>query len=301
MSNHTLTTTTPFEFAHSLEFLRGFGPTLGEQLTDDVLIKAVRILGRTVLFTVQVGARSGTLRCALSADQPLSAEVEAAVLSRVRFYLGLDDEVQAFYQLAAVDRAFQPVLRALRGYHQVKFFTPFENAAWAILTQRTRTPGARSLKSRLTRAYGGELEGRWAFPEASDLAEVPEHELADTLGNARKATYLSGTARAFAHVDDTWLRTAPHTDVLAWLLSLPGIGPWSALFVLMRGLGRGDHLFEFDGHNEGFLREIGQAAEPYYGPLNELDLRQIAEHYGPWQGYWMNYLRAAVTVEKTMA
>lgn len=298
-SCHTLTTTTPFEFDHSLTFIRGFGPTQGEQRADESLCKAMRVLGQTVLFTLQSGANAGSLQCALSADKPLSAEVEASALDRIRFYLGLDDDLHAFYALAEMDRGFQPVLAALRGYHQVKFLTPFENAAWAILTQRTYTPAARSLKRRLSQAYGGQLGDLWAFPDADDLAAVPEYDLAQTLGNARKAKYLAGAARAFAQVDDGWLRHAPHNDVEDWLLSLPGIGPWSAFFVLLRGLGRGEHLFGYGGPNEAFLQEVKQAAERCYGPLSDTDLRQIAERYGTWQGYWANYLRAALTIEQT--
>jgi DNA-3-methyladenine glycosylase II len=295
-SSSTVTTVAPFEFEHSLTYIRGSVLALGEQQADDVLRKAVRILGQTVQFTVRASRPAGSLDIELLADQPLSEVAHAAALDRIRFYLGLDDDVQAFYRLAASDRAFQPVLEALYGYHQVKFLTPFENAAWAILTQRTRTPGARSLKRRLTEAYGDQVGGFWAFPEAADLAAVPEAELAQTLGNARKAAYLSGTARAFAEMDERWLRRAPHAEVQAWLLGLPGVGPFSAFFILMRGLGRGEQLFAFEGPNEGFLREIAQAAEGYYGPLSDAELRQVAEHYGAWQGYWANYLRAAPMV-----
>ena len=297
MDRHTLTAALPFDFGHSLAFIRGFKLTHGEQRIDDSLRKTMRVLGQTVQFTVQEADTPGTLSCVFTAAEPLSSKVELAALNRVRFYLGLDDEMQNFYKLAKADRPFQPVVRALRGFHQVKFMTPFESAAWAILAQGTYTSIARSLKTRLIRAYGSQLNDLWAFPDAADLASVPEGELAEALGNARKSAYMAGLARAFAQVDEHWLCNAPHADVRAWLLELPGIGPWSALFIFMRGLGRGEHLFE--GNVEGFLQEVGQAAEPYYGPLSNAGLRQIAERYGRWQGYWANYLRAAPAVKKS--
>jgi hypothetical protein len=49
---------------------------------------------------------------------------------------------------------------------------------------------------------------------------------------------------------------------------------------------------------KGFLSEVGQVAEPYYGLLSDADLRLTAERYGSWQGYWANYLRAAPRVEE---
>ena len=292
MNTRTLEVAPPFEFGHSLAAIRAFGPTRGEQRVDDeTLHKAIRVLGRTVQVTARAGSAAHTLDCTLAADLPLAPDALAAALDRVRFYLGLDDDVGAFYNLAADDRPFRPVLNALHGYHQVKFPTPFENVAWTVLTQGLPTPAAHSLKGRLTRGYGGQVGDLWAFPEAADLAAVPEDDLADTLGNARKATYLARTARAFTRVDGSWLLGAPHAEVRAWLLSLPGIGPWSAYFVMLRGLGRGEGIFE--GPGESFLREIRQAAAPHYGPLSDDDLRGVAERYGSWAGYWANYLRAA--------
>ena len=48
------------------------------------------------------------------------------------------------------DRPFAPVVRKLYGYHQVKFLTPFENACWAILTQRNPVPAAKEIKRALS-------------------------------------------------------------------------------------------------------------------------------------------------------
>lgn len=293
MNTRTLDVAPPFNFGHSLAAIRSFGPTLGEQRLDEdgSLHKAVRVQGRTVQVTARAGTAANTLSCTLAAAAPLAGDASDTALGRVRFYLGLDDDVQAFYRIAADDQPFRPVLIALHGYHQIKFPTPFENVAWTVLTQGLPTPAARSLKTRLTRAYGGRINDLWAFPGATDLAAVPASDLADTLGNARKAAYLAGTARAFAQVDENWLRNAPHAEVRAWLLSLPGIGPWSAYFVMLRGLGRGEGIFE--GTGASFTREIRQAAEPYYGLLSDADLRGVAERYGFWGGYWANYLRAA--------
>lgn len=45
-----------------------------------------------------------------------------------------------------------------------------------------------------------------------------------------------------AAVADEMLRTAPYTEVEAWLCSINGVGAWSAAFVLLRGLGRMAHI-----------------------------------------------------------
>lgn len=294
----TLYPVAPFDFTQALSFIGEFTPTQAEQaLEPQTLTKAVRVLGQTVVFRVQ---NAGTvavpaLTCTIYSCQPLTASVQAAVCDRVRFFLSLDDDLTAFYALGQQDAPFVGVMRRLYGYHQVKFLTPFENVCWAILTQRTPMPVAKGIKQRLTEALGGGLtvDGVvfWAFPEADELAACAPETLTRLVGNARKVTYLTSAATAFAQVAETWLRTAPYAEVNAWLRTIKGIGEWSALFVLLRGLGRMERTLAADS-SSGFSDEMLKAAEQVYGPLRFDELQTLALHYGEWQGYWGHYLRA---------
>lgn len=297
--SHVLRPAPPFDFAQTLRFLGGFAPTQGEQLLEEgTLSKAVRMSGRTFGFRVRATGTPDApeLACEVSAGQPPSLAEEWAVLGRVGFFLSLDDDLRPFYQLAQDDPPFRPVLRQLYGYHQLKFPTPFENACWAVLTQRTPLDVARTMKRRLVEEYGGSVEVAgaklWAFPEPAGLRDVPADELGARLGNRRKGEYLAAVAGAFGSVDELWLRSAPYQEVKAWLLGIHGVGEWSATFVLLRGLGRreGPLLDDPDGP---LGQEMLRAASKVYGPMSFEDLRAVARHYGDWQGYWGHYLRAA--------
>ena len=60
-------------------------------------------------------------------------------------------------------------------------------------------------------------------------------------------------------------------------------------FVLVRGLGRMERLpIGEHRHAEAVSRVYGGGR-----PMTEEETRRIAEGYGPWQGYWAHYLRAA--------
>lgn len=295
-SPHRLFPTAPFDFTRSLNFLKGFPPTQGEQnLEDQTLTKAVRANGRTVAFELRAlgTIEAPKLACDLCADLPLSPEVERAALDRVRFFLSLDDDLRPFYKLAEHDPPFEKVVRTLYGYHQVKFLTPFENACWAVLTQRTPGHVARQLKRRLTETFGGAVETPngtlWAFPEPADFADASA--LGELLGNARKGEYLAAVVRAFQGVDEGWLRAAPYDEVRAWLLGIRGVGEWSATFVLLRGLGRSEEALP-ESADGVFAKEMLRAAQGVYGELSYAELRAVAGRYGPWQGYWAHYLRA---------
>ncbi|MGE3270092.1 MAG: DNA-3-methyladenine glycosylase [Chloroflexota bacterium] len=300
ISSQTLCPRPPFEFWHALAFLKRFPPTLGERLVlDGAVLGAARVAGRTLGFSVREtdGGDAPSLRCSLQADGPLTPEQTVAALDRIGDWLGVQDDLTPLYRLAEADPPFLAVVQRLYGYHQVRFFTPFENACWAVLGQRTPLSAARAAKHRLMERFGGAatLEGHrlLAFPEPADLADAPVRELADMVASARKADRLLGIAQAFAVTAPASFQQMTTDDLRAWLLALPGIGPWSASFILIRGFGRPDAPLAV-GAAQTFDRELLDAARAVYGANLTADgLRSLSERYAGWVGYWGHYLRVA--------
>jgi DNA-3-methyladenine glycosylase II len=297
----SLSPTPPFDFARSLDFLDGFSPTRAEQsLAAGTLTKAILVAGQAVVFQVRSSGavEAPRLEYRLCSQQPLPASAQAAARDRLAFFLGLDDDLRPFYALGRADPAVAPEVERLYGFHQVKFPTPFENAAWAVLAQRAPILVARQLKQALIERFRAclSVDGQvhWAFPEAASVAAAPEAELAALIHNPRKAEYLGAVARAFAGVDEAWLRAGDYEQVLAWLRQIKGIGPWSADFILLRGLGRMQQL-HFTSTTI-FERRMSAAVSRVYSPgpgrpLTGATMLPIAERYGEWQGYWALYLR----------
>ena len=287
--------TPPFDFGQSLGFLGGFPPTHGEQtLAPALLTKALSAADRALIFQVQSCGETEAplLEYRLWAERPLASDTIEAAADRIAFFLSAADDLGPFYALGRADPAFAPLVERLYGYHQVKFLTPFENACWAVLTQRTSMAAARVMKRALVERFGSVLEldgARYdAFPEAGRIA-AGAAELPALLGHAQKARYLAAVAEAFVRADERWLRGAPYAEVEAWLRGIDGIGPWSATFVLLRGLGRMEQI----PFGESALGRA--AARRYAGgrALSPAQLQQIAEPYGSWRGYWAHYLRIA--------
>lgn len=292
----TLNARAPFDFAQTVRFIGAFTPIAGEQhIARGTLRKAVMIQQTPVVFTVRAddNIEHPRLAYALEAAEPITAEMGRIAVDRIRFFLSLDDDLQPFYAAAqAGDPAFLPVIQRLYGFHQVKFLTPFENACWAVLTQRTPMGVSRSLKRALVTRFGASLRVEdaeyWAFPEAATLAAAGRDELVAVLRNERKASYLYAVAQAFAAVDEWWLRTGDYARVREWLLAIDGIGAWSASFVLIRGLGRMDAVATPE-------KELLASARSVYGPETSPEaLTYLAQQvYGHYAGYWAYYLRNA--------
>ncbi|HEY0797990.1 MAG TPA: hypothetical protein VGD50_02515 [Candidatus Baltobacteraceae bacterium] len=285
----------PYDFAATIRFIECFAPGAGEQRVDDSHItRAVTVDGHAIGFSV---TSEGTLEAPLLAyelfaSHPVSQHTLQAARERIAFYLSIDDRLHPFYERAAVDPSMARLTQAAYGFHQVKFMTPFENACHGILSQRTPIALMKRRKDALVARFGGgvTIEGvlHRAFPNAAQLAQCPIEKLAEAIAHPLSARRLLGCAHAFAAVDEEWLRSAPVDEVEQWLLDIEGVGPWTAGFVLIRGLGRLEYRVTPDEPLIEAYREI--YAEPQ---ATAAEVRRVADGYAPLSGLWAVYLRAA--------
>jgi len=277
-----LRTARPFAFEHSLSFYCSFPPTRGEQrLEEGALTKAIALDDRAALVTVH-----DDLRCDVTTRGAIDEATFERAIDRVRFQLSLDDDVSAFYALAHDDEKLAPVIRRWFGHHHVKFPSPFEIAVWAVLAQRNMRTGKKT-KQAIVETFGPRIdvagEEHRAFPEPAAMTDV--RRLRDVVRDAAKAEAIAVLARTFAEIDvKKAILEQSYDEALAFLRTLPRIGPWSAAFIAFRGLGRMERLAERSD-------PIFAAARRVYGDVSDGAVRSIAERYGAWCGYWSLYLR----------
>jgi len=280
----------PFDFGQSLRFLANFPPTQGEQrLEPDALTYAVREAG--VVAAARVRADGAELVYELASRAELSADAVAAMTDRLSFRFGVDDDVGELYRLAAGDPPFAAVVERLQGLHPVKLPSPLELMVWAILGQRVAMPIARRMKHALVGAFpdnrvaddDGEL---WAFPDIEQLQTLTHDGLPELIGDVRKAGYLHGAFEHWAAIDESFLRHGDYDAVRERLLEIPGIGTWSASFLMIRGLGRMQRT--------SADRETKRAAASAYGrELSDAEFAQLIARYRGLEAYWGYYLRVA--------
>jgi DNA-3-methyladenine glycosylase II len=298
----TLRPVAPFDFDQALDFIATFPPMHGEQVVSEKSLKRAAWASQTPVAVVLSAAgtvEEPELRYEFHADDPLSEADAAAIVRRIEIYLSLNDDLHRFYELIDSDPPFVTVKRELYGYHQVKFLTPFENACWTILSQRNQLPIAQHMKRTMVGEFSAavEFDGMqyWPFPGAKAVVQASVKDLTRLLRNSRRAEYIHGAAVAFSEVDEAFLREGPYDEVSRWLCSIPGVGPWSATFIMIRSLGRMERV-PYDDHS--LMRLAGRV----YGrgePLSAEEVRRLADHYGDLQGYWAHYLRVTGRVVLT--
>jgi DNA-3-methyladenine glycosylase II len=290
----TLSATPPFSFAQTLAFIRSFYARdyervpAHEQVVGNTLRRIVSVQGVPVLFEVE--AQGAGLELTLHAER-LSDSLLAATTERVRFYLGLDDDLEPLYSRA--DPIFQGVVQNLYGYHMLKILTPFEAACWALIQQRTPNGFAHKTMARLAEHFGGRLtygdKTYVAFPEARQMLQNPQARILEATNNTRKTERLLHLVGAFAGADETFLRAAPYGEVAHWIGGIKGLGAWSVDFIALRGLGRTERVPWTDtGMLEAIAKVYTQGFEISAG-----NARELAERYGWYQGLWAHYVKTA--------
>lgn len=271
MPEHTQTIPVlgPWSLDTSRRFWEGFAPSALPQGFEGIQttfrVEADGSAART--HVTQIGDRA---RITVRGDGDLGQAAR-----QVARFLSLDIDARQWPAIGDRDAIIGRAQSAFPGLRPCGFHSPYEAAAWAVLSQRVRIPMAARLRAEITERHG---EGG-AFPAPARLATL---EL-DLPG--RKAEYLHNVAEAAldGRLDTLALRERSTEDAFAALLEIPGIGPFSAELILLRGAQAPDTLPQ----NEARLMKI-VASE--YGP--DARLKEIGEAWRPLRTWAAVHLRA---------
>jgi DNA-3-methyladenine glycosylase II len=174
----------------------------------------------------------------------VSEDTARDVTETVRWMLGCDADPAPTAWLAEMEPRFGAVAAALRGFRPPCFPTLFETCASVLPFQQFSLDAGTAIVGRLIERFGASLtiaDRAWfAFPSPEAIADAaPEALRAVGLSRAKIASLQALALRALA-AD----LTAAHYQSLSTgvalkeLEGLPGIGPWSAGLILLRGLRR---------------------------------------------------------------
>lgn len=167
----------------------------------------------------------------------------AEVRHTLEAMLGLGVDLAGFYELAAVDERLAVLAERFRGVRPPRFASVFEALVNAVACQQLSLTVGIHLLNRLAAVYGPEVALRGAmpgFPTAERLAAAELSHLRRLGFSLAKARTIIGLARGVSsgNLDLDALVQADDERAVSALVSLPGIGRWSAEYVLLRGLGR---------------------------------------------------------------
>jgi len=165
-----------------------------------------------------------------------------AVARQVARVFSLDHDGTGYPSLASRDPELGRLMAALPGLRPVCFTSPYEAAAWAVISPRIGMAGAAVVLERLVAEHGHRLRVAGAevgaFPAPERLLRVRS---VPGLG-AEKVARLHAVARAAQDglLGAERLRALGHEAGPASVRALPGIGPFWSQGVYLRGCGIAD-------------------------------------------------------------
>jgi DNA-3-methyladenine glycosylase II len=231
----------PFSLKAAAEF--GFGPNEGRPaLFDGTMRLAFPVDG-------DAGYAGAVLRQP-SLDGPISVEMQTAgaadedrALRQIARVLSLDQDGEEFLRVGDRDPVIGRLQRAHPGQRPVLFHSPYEGAAWSIISARRPARQAALVRATLSERLGEtfELAGQTlhAFPQPAALAEL----VSETAGlNAEKVERLRGVARATlaGDLDVERLHALGPEKAYEEVQRLKGLGPFYAGLVVLRASGFAD-------------------------------------------------------------
>lgn len=215
----------------------------------------------------QVG-RPTTPRLEMHLSGRTTTAKEDAARAALTRLLGVELDLSRFYARAATEPLLAPLAGRYRGLKPPRFSTLFECLLNAVACQQLSIDAGLTLLNRLAAAAAPAARQRHPFPAPERVCRLTLSQLRQIGFSTRKAETIVALAQAAADGDleAAALDRAADASVRAQLTRRPGIGPWSADYVLLRGLGR---LHVFPRRDIGalnglrrFLADNGVEEEP---------------------------------------
>lgn len=226
----------PMELSRTLDFL-GQRAIPGVEQYDGVSYRrTLRLPHGAGLATLAPGGGfvSATLRLADHRDLP-------AAVARLRRLLDLDADPQAVDEVLAGQPLLAELVRQRPGLRSPGSVDGFEMAIRAVVGQQISVAGARTVLGSLVAEYGSPAFAgtpEWLlFPTPETIAGIDPSTL--PMPAARGRTIVA-VAAAMAAGELELDAGADREAIRQRLLALPGIGHWTADYLLMRAIGDPD-------------------------------------------------------------
>jgi 3-methyladenine DNA glycosylase/8-oxoguanine DNA glycosylase len=234
--------------------------------------------GRVAFRAEAVDPAALTIPVPREEPRPAGCAELATAIERLRFALGVDEDMSAFHRRFRRDPLIGPIVRRRPDFRPRRRPWPWEALAQAVCGQLIEASRAAVIERRLVGRWGVRLgEGRGALRDAPPAALIAGRAPAEVesmdLAGGRAVALVKVAAEVSRGRCDLG---SPASD--ARLLAIPQIGPWTIRCLALFGRGDMDALPAGD---LGYLKLVGHLA----GLGRRATVAEVEEFYAPYEPY----------------
>lgn len=224
-----------FSFAECLLFLNRSPRECLHQVKEQSVYKLLAPEGNPVLLKISEDPAQQAL-----VAEVLQGEVNESSSAYIHEFLNrwmhLDGRMDDFYAFAAKDNLLAPLINSFKGLRLIGIPDLFEAITWTITGQQINLSFAYTLKQRLVQAFGYALEDHYLYPHPAVIASLQPEDLTVMQFSRTKAEGIIRVAKLMAagELTEEILKQMPYEQARETLVSIKGIGNWSANYVLMK-------------------------------------------------------------------
>jgi DNA-3-methyladenine glycosylase II len=216
----------------------------------------------------------------------LDSQIENDAAEAVEKCLGIKADLSGFYQFVSKDEKLNFLANRFCGLKPPRFPTVFEAFVNGIACQEISLNLGIILLNRLVSTYGKSIQWKdtinYAFPIPEDLSKLKTDDFRKLGFSHQKGRAIIEIAQAIVtdQVDLEKIKMLNDDEALEQLFQLRGIGPWTADYILLRGLGR---LNVFPADDVGGHRNLQRWLKSPR-KLNYEETLKIVEKWKPYGG-----------------
>lgn len=286
-----------FRAGDMLAFHRRDAQEIAERVTEQSIHKGIVWRDKPACIAIRFAARK--VEAELAVDGRASASSQQAFEATVVRMLGLNQDVERFERRYRRHPQLGPIIRRQAGLRVPVSPTPFEALTWAIAAQQISVKAAIALRRNLIRAADVRHSGGlWCYPDAAQIAGLAAKDLRKAGFSAAKTRTLLALSEEVVRKRlpfETWLQTLPVEEIVARLLALRGIGPWTVNYTLLRGFGWLDGSL----HGDAAVRRGIQVLLKKQDKIGEQEAEAWLAQFSPWRALVGAHLWTMLTPVRT--
>ncbi|GGH87797.1 DNA-3-methyladenine glycosylase II [Pullulanibacillus pueri] len=280
----------PFNFEECLVFLRRSNREILHDYKEKALYKVIQVDNKPILCKMR--SKNQHLQVDFLSGMP-SKSLREKVALYVWEWFDLEQDLALFYKEVEDDPLLQPLIKKYKGLKLIGIPDLFEALVWAIIGQQINLSFAYTLKARFVKQFGESVsfagEVYWLHPTYEKVAHLEVEELRKLQFTQRKAEYVIGVAKMMATGQLSkagLMRRKAYEAQQKALMTIRGVGAWTADYVLMRCLRHPSAFPIADvGLHNAIKFQLGLERKPTLG-----EIHTIQSHWQGWQAYATFYL-----------